>query len=398
MIQFLVIAGLLTLLAVGFVAWPLLRGKDALSNQRRQSNQLIYQERLATIAADVESGRMSETQAQALRDEVGRTLLSDLDGNDESSAVKAKAAGRRWPMLLAVLLVLPAMTVGVYLQSDSWLLIDAKQDEPAWGYVLKQIEQRLAAQPDDVEALLMLARTRRATQDIAGAIEAYTRLNAASQFSNAEYLTDEAETRVMTAQGDFDAVTVKRLEQALAVAPDYGRALWYAGLAALSQDDKKAALAHWKRLEKQALPEAFHKVLVQQLVKLGVPEAELSAKGVAQQGPRIQLRIVADEKLIEGLPGNTPIFVMAKPADGSKAMLAVRKHRLDELPLDTTLADGMNMAGGPQLSSTDAWQVTVRVAVSGDALPQSDDPFTSAAINSKQLSKAILLSIDQRWP
>ena len=83
---------------------------------------------------------------------------------------------------------------------------------------------------------------------------------------------------------------------------------------------------------------------------------------------------------------------------GGNAMLAVRKHRLDELPLDTVLSDGMNMAGGPQLSSVDAWQVTVRVSPHGSPMAQKGDPFNTATVTTEQLDKRLLINIDQRWP
>ncbi len=78
-------------------------------------------------------------------------------------------------------------------------------------------------------------------------------------------------------------------------------------------------------------------------------------------------------------------------------MLAVRKHRLSELPLRTQLTDGMNMAGGPQLSSTDSWRVTVRVAQSGGALPQAGDPFTDIVLTTRDLNGPARLLINKRW-
>lgn len=391
MIQFVVIASILSMVAAAIVAWPLVRKHPVKQARRRQINKLIYKQRLAEIENEQANGRLSVGQAQAQRDEAGRALLSDLEQGETRRF--EPGIKNRWPLILIITLLIPLLASGLYVQGDSWRLLGASSDTPPWEYLTRRMEQHLAEKPDDQATLLMLARTRRAQGDTRGALEDYARLNALSDYSVAEYLADEAETRILMAQGAFSEISRERLGQALVANPDDGRALWYAGLAALQAGDQAMAVQHWQRLSQQQLPEAFRAVLVKQLAQLGASPASASIPG-----PVIKLRISANEDLVEGLPPDTPVFVMARPADGSRAMLAVRKHRLDELPLETQLTDGMNMAGGPQLSAYDEWRIVVRIAVSGDALPRAGDPFAELVLQSSAAEKTVSLSLDQRWP
>ncbi|MDX1497016.1 MAG: c-type cytochrome biogenesis protein CcmI [Salinisphaeraceae bacterium] len=403
MTAFLVSAGLLTLVTAMAIVWPWLGGRRPIPNtirQRREANRKIYNDRLAQIEEELRSGRLSTEQAQSLRDEAGQHLVEDIEQLSDLPAGSTETISRR-PVLLIlfVLLLLPGITIGLYLQSDSWMLIGQSDQEPAWAYIIKRLEARVADEPEDAEALLMLARTRRAQGDTAAAIAAYAQLNEQTGYQVATYLADEAETRILAKQGAFSPIAVERLEQALKANPNDGRALWYLGLAALSNQDRATARSHWLKLSEQTLPDNFRKVLNQQLEQLGVspPQREASSQ-TDPAATRLPLRITADPALIKGLDPETPIFVMARPADGSRAMLAVRKHRLAELPLDTMLTDGMNMAGGAQLSDYESYRVTVRIAISGDAMPQTGDPYTEAEISRADNNKPFEIKIDKRLP
>lgn len=399
MIPFLAAAVALSLIALGFVLWPLLRANSSAWQSeaaRRRINREIYRERLAVIEQDIASGRLEAPEAERQRNEAANRLLQDL-GQNPGAGQEAARFRRHWLVAALTVVLLPGIALLVYLQSDSWMLIGSSAEKPAWNYMTKRMESRVAAEPQNPEALLMLARTRRAMEDLPGAIEVYEQLNAVTGYSVAEYLSDEAETRILAAQGEVSATARQRLQQALAVAPNDGRALWYSGLAALTQGDQAQAVQHWRQLATQDLPEAFRKVLVQQLERLGVAAAEIPAPA---RGPQLalKLQITAEPGLIDGLPGDTPVFVMARPADGGRAMLAVRKHRLDELPLETVLTDGMNMAGGPQLSDFTHWRLVARVAVDGEPLPDSGDPYAEAELQQAQSGKPFKLNIDRRWP
>ncbi|MGB1580158.1 MAG: c-type cytochrome biogenesis protein CcmI [Nevskiales bacterium] len=400
---FLLAAVAITLAATLMLMWPWLLGRQAMSDtgrQRRALNRKIYKDRLAQIEEDTQAGRLSSAQAQSLRDEAGQHLVQDIEqlsGTDSTTGDGQTGHKRPLGIMLLVLVLMPAIGITVYLQSDSWMLIGESAEKPAWQYITKQLRQRVAAKPD-ADGLLMLARSLRAQGDTAGAIEAYAQLNQLSGYKVANYLADEAEARILAQQGAFTALAVQRLQQALEANPNDGRALWYLGLAALTQGDQSTAKKHWLKLSEQTLPDNIRKVLDQQLIQLGVTAGVAGRKAESQNEARLQLQISADPALTAGLKPDTPVFVMARPADGSRAMLAVRKHRLSELPLNTVLTDGMNMAGGPQLSDYEDYRVVVRIAVSGDALPQKGDPYAEVKVSSANAASPVELNIQQRLP
>src|SRR5690554_2746362 len=115
---FWIVSFLLVVLAVLFVVVPVLRHRsEAMSNQRERerihANLAIFQERLAELEADRAAGVTDEQQFQALKTELERSLLSDVDeasltGLSANGAVDARSGGTyRLVPILIVLLVAP---------------------------------------------------------------------------------------------------------------------------------------------------------------------------------------------------------------------------------------------------------------------------------------------------
>ena len=71
-------------------------------------------------------------------------------------------------------------------------------------------------------------------------------------------------------------------------------------------------------------------------------------------------------------PGDT-VFVLARPAEGSKMPLAVVRTTVDKLPYSFTLDDSMAMAAGATISRHAKVVVVARVSRSGNAMPQKGD-------------------------
>ena len=107
----------LLIVAALFVLVPLWRfhrrgGADAA--QRERTNLLIFQERLAELEAEREAGTMEEENFIALRLELERSLLADVDATAAQPTAQARTSwlspSRLLPLLM-VLLTIPTSLV-----------------------------------------------------------------------------------------------------------------------------------------------------------------------------------------------------------------------------------------------------------------------------------------------
>ena len=71
-------------------------------------------------------------------------------------------------------------------------------------------------------------------------------------------------------------------------------------------------------------------------------------------------------------PGDT-VFILARPADGSRMPLAIARITVAQLPYRFTLDDSMAMAPGATISSHAQITVVARVSKAGSAAPQKGD-------------------------
>jgi cytochrome c-type biogenesis protein CcmH len=67
------------------------------------------------------------------------------------------------------------------------------------------------------------------------------------------------------------------------------------------------------------------------------------------------------------------VFILARPASGSRMPLAITRTTVGELPYAFTLDDSMAMSPGATLSGQEKIVVVARVSKSGNAMPQKGD-------------------------
>lgn len=88
--------------------------------------------------------------------------------------------------------------------------------------------------------------------------------------------------------------------------------------------------------------------------------------------PSLQLRLSIDDRLAGRLEGDETVFLAVRRASGGPP-LAVRRLRADELPLELTIDDDDAMMAGNGLSAAEAVVVVARVSFSGDATAATGD-------------------------
>ena len=96
--MFWVICTLLLILAFAFIAVPVLRQRVIALNDRQQraaANLAIYQERLEELHTDLRENLIDEAQFSALKAELSRSLLTDVEDQDLSLEEASSDTGQR---------------------------------------------------------------------------------------------------------------------------------------------------------------------------------------------------------------------------------------------------------------------------------------------------------------
>lgn len=385
--------------------------------RRRSANITAYRTRLAEIDADHAAGLLSEQSANALKDEQSRRLLDEESG---LTADEPEGGSARRGVGLA-LAVLPVLIAGLwYLQTGSWrtaqqiasgnsVTADNNAALSRITGMVVQLQQHLRTHPDDDKAWAMLGRGETALQHYKESAAAYAKANKLSGSSNPEWLVNEGQSLALSGGRNLQGRPAQLFAQALNIAPDDPRALWYAGLVAAQAGDKARARKLWQTLADQDnVPANVRTALEAEIHHLdtAAPSAVADPQSARNSGSRpsgavpvtLHLQIKLAPALIAQMPKDATLYVYAKAVNGPPMPLAVQRIQHPELPLKLTLDDSMGVMPSAHLSDFNAWTVGARLSRSGSAQPQSGDLQGQITLNRTQADTPAVITINRRLP
>lgn len=256
--------------------------------------------------------------------------------------------------------------------------------------LLEKLAARLREQPDDATGWTLLARAYAARGRLTEAAPAFRE---AMQRAGDEpdLLADLAD--VLTAQnnGAFTAEARQLVGRALARNPDHPKSLALAGSAAYDDGDFAGAVRHWGRLEAMLPADSPLRAQVASSVAQARQAGNLPAGGTAgatgatppapaepptaaaAAASAVSGEVRLDPSVAAQARPDDAVFVLARPADGSRMPLAVLRRQVKDLPLRFTLDDSMAMAPTAKISGHARVQVVARISRSGQATPQPGD-------------------------
>ena len=418
---------LLTILAfatVAVVTRPWWRPAPADAGvDRAGANIAMYRQRLSELELEHASGTLAPDEFDNAKAELGRRLLDDAESpaapSTEPAAKAAQDRGGLGPAWL-VLVLLPALGLGGYALGGQWRSIGL---EAGGGSELaaspQQIDDLVASlaarmeQSPDAEGYALLGRTYGTMQRYAASAQAFAQANRLSNNQSADWLTDEAEAVALSNGNAWSGRPRMLLDQALEIAPEHGKALFYAGLAALQAGDNDNAAVYWRRLLAQPeLPDDVRETLRQRLAQveardeqvasLATDEPVSSTASAQADGPRpspaetvgVTLRIELSPELRARAQG-MKLFVFAKAESGPPMPLAVQRLAVDHWPIEVRLDDSMAMIPSARLSQFDRWGLTARLSEDGDAIPGPGDLQAQKTIDASSSGDRVDLVIDQ---
>ncbi len=229
---------------------PLYRGR---ADARRMAEQeaSVYRDQLRELDRDLERGVIAPAEAEAARTEIARRLIRADAAGRAAPALAADEAPRRVAAIAAVL-AMPVLALGLYVALGSPELPDeplaarlaAPPEQQDMAVLLDQVEQHLAANPDDLRGWQVVAPVYvRVGRDD----EAVTAFRNILRLAGSDVRTegDFGEALVRANQGSVGADARAAFERALDDDPKDIRARFYLALGdgqAGRRDEAAAAL------------------------------------------------------------------------------------------------------------------------------------------------------------
>lgn len=368
------------------------------------------------LRRDQRDGALSADAAMRADEELQRDLLQDLaQRHPGRAAVGGQRAGIAAACLLSLALPLAAALLYNHLgnpraAASAATAVAAEphagDDGDTMALAIDALAQRLRATPDDADGWYTLARSYETLGRYGDAAAAYREVLRLAP-AQPQVLADLADALLSANQGAPDAASIAAVAQALAANPDQPKALALAGMMALRRGDAAQALEYWQRLRALLPPDSEAARQIESNIAQaravasaggaqpatpgqmpGQPQA--AATAAAQSSPPQtsaakppasqaaapgsvsgQARIAP--ALIAQVQATDTVFILARPASGSRMPLAVLRLRAADLPRAFTLDDSNAMSPQALLSSAGRVRVEIRVSRSGTAMPQPGD-------------------------
>ena len=384
MTAFWISTGLLTLLVLAVLCWPLLRRHGGAGASRKAINTAIYRDQLAELERDLASGVLSQADYGSASDELERRVLEDVAAAEVADA--APLTPRRLPrtaLALAVTLPLAAAVLYVVLGTPAALDPAAREGQQASAAEIEKMVDALAAKlekdPGNLEGWAMLGRSYMVTGRFADAAKAFDKAGAAMEASS-EMMLQVAELSAELNQGRVEGRGRDLLQRVLKDEPQNPQALVLAGTDAFFRSNFADAVRHWEAVlamlppgspDAQNLAAGIEKAKSQ----LGAGKASISPKAgtEAAAGKAVSGRVELAPALKARAAPDDVVFIFARAAEGPRMPLAVVRTRVADLPREFTLDDSMALSPEFKLSSAGSLRIEARVSRSGDATAKPGD-------------------------
>lgn len=385
---FLLACAGLVLLSSVFYLFPRLRPGAAEADLDR-ANLEWFRQREAELAGDDNS---------ALQEDARIRLLEDQRQREE----RQKTLSQSFPVwLLLPFVALLASGLYYVLGAAPDVLITqrlhAMQEDTTPAQMrdlIHDVEARSAQRPDNLHYLALLGRFYMGEEDYQQAAQTYDALVAVVP-GDAQALAYAAQAEYLAAGRTLSDRARLRAEQALAADPHQRTALGLLGMASFEQQQYRAAVEYWQRLQAMEPPESESGQMIAQVIETArqrLAEQDPGAEPVAAAGATaeptgtttasaatattaitagvgVTVRVTAPEDAT--IAATDTVFILARNAESDSRMpIAVQRLTGAQLPVTLRLDDSNSMAG-QKLSQTAS--VIVAVQVSADGRPGADN-------------------------
>jgi len=421
-ITFVVVAAAMLLAALAWILVPLLQRRTDASIGREASNLAILRDARAELEADLGVGTISAEQYEISRAELERRVLEETRSAEGDDAATPHRSGALTAALIAAVLPIAAVILYLVLGTPSALSPDAARSAAAPDdqqhatspqqieAMIEQVKQKLASDPNNVDGWVVLARTYYVTGRAEEAAKAYEKATSLIP-GDADLLADYADALGVAQGRSLEGKPEAIIAQALKADPSHWKANALAGTIAFNRKQYAKAAEYWERSTAAVPPDSPIAQSISgslaEARQLAGMKAPAAAAAVAAQaapaatvnggGTRVAGRVALSPTLAASVSPDDAVYVFARPADGSRAPLALLRKQVKDLPLDFALDDSMAMAPNMKLSNHAEVVVGARISRTGSPMPASGD-FEGLSAPVKLGASGVALTIDRRIP
>ncbi len=421
------VAFILTLLAIGFVLWPLLKFKRkswAGPEGYDETQADLYAEHLADLEKARLAGDIDTAQFDELKLELRKTLANEIG---MVQPVKQKVGGKQ--LVIAVAVLTPLVAVFLYNSGGAkadWHIYEVLQELPEASTqedynrrmreLVVKVQARLQQTPDNLQLRNLLAQTSMALQDFDMTVDAYKKI--LEQVPNSPRVISNLAQALFYRAGNVVTPEVREYtQQALTLAPMLPEMLGLAGIDAKNQGDLTGAIRYWKMAVSQMDPNSR----VAQGYLNGIANAERALASAGQSadqpaaspgpgapqgqqagdadaaGSSITVQVALADSVKVG--PEVTVFVYARAWQGPRMPLAIQRITVADLPTEIVLDAGSAMAPGMTIDSFPQLEILARVSRSGDPSPKSGDwQAAKGPITAAEQDGPVQLLIDSQIP
>lgn len=248
-----------------------------------------------------------------------------------------------------------------------------------------RLARRLEKQPEDLPGWLLLGHSYSQLEQYPMAVRAYQRADRLADGRNAEALTGLAEALILGKLSELDGRAGRLFEQALVLDPRSTKALFYSAIAAMERGEKPLARSRFVTLL-EGNPPAEVRSLIERTVQsldeapAQVAKAMPAKPAAATPAPAaVALRVTLSPKLAAKATAGAPLFVLAR-APGQRGPPLAARRLTASFPQDVVLKSTDAMISGTGFTVGQELEITARVSNGGSAMPTSGDPFGTVRI------------------
>lgn len=271
---------------------------------------------------------------------------------------------------------------------------------------VKQLEDALARNPNEVDGWRLLGRTYLSMERYADAQTAFAKALKLAP-DDADVLVENAQARLYAdARKQLDGEGVALLERALAINPQHQRARWFLGVAQRQQGKPADAAKTWEPL--LAGVDGNTAVTLRAQINEARAEAGLPALAAApaanpaadtgDASALLHARVEIAPELIAKVGDQATLFVFARQRGGPPMPVAAKRLPATGFPISVSLSDADSPMPTLKLSQVQEVELVARVSKAGDVMAKSGDLEAAAVPVKAGDAGEIVLKIDRVVP
>ncbi|MCR8547697.1 c-type cytochrome biogenesis protein CcmI [Salipiger sp. P9] len=318
MTLFWIVSGAAALVVAALLVLALMRGRRETGPAEAYDLQ-VYRDQLKEIERDAARGVIGPEEAERLKTEVSRRILSADSRMRDAKTGTTAGQGPSRAMAVGIVLALIAGTFGLYTtlgapgygdlglkdriaaarelranrpaqeEVEAQLPVQPPAEAPAdYLTLVDRLRGAVETRPDDIQGHVLLARAEAALGNYQAAYAAQRRLiELKGQSATAKDYADLADMLVLAAGGYVSPEAERVLDEVMARDPSNGVARYYGGLMMAQTGRPDAAFRIWDQLLRNSAPEdPWVAPIREQIVDLAMAAGENNYQLPANMAPR----------------------------------------------------------------------------------------------------------------